>query len=39
MKADGAAGQIEIASQFDGGNIELLEVDGAEARLAIRKDR
>ena len=29
---------IEITSQFDSGNIEVLSVDGSEARLAIRRD-
>jgi murein tripeptide amidase MpaA len=29
---------IEITSQFDSGNIEILSIDGREARLAIRKD-
>ncbi|MBC2666899.1 carboxypeptidase family protein [Novosphingobium flavum] len=29
---------ILIHSQFDAGNIEVLSIDGAEARLAIRKD-
>ena len=29
---------IEIHSAFDSGNIEVLGVDGGEARLAIRKD-
>ena len=31
--------QIEITSAFDSGNIEVLSVDGSEAKLAIRKDR
>lgn len=31
--------QIEITAAFDSGNIEVLSVDGASARLAIRKDR
>jgi murein tripeptide amidase MpaA len=30
---------IEITAQFDSGNIEVLSIDGSEARLAIRKDR
>lgn len=30
---------IEISSQFDSGNIEVLSIDGGEATLAIRKDR
>jgi murein tripeptide amidase MpaA len=30
---------IEISSQFDSGNIEVLSISGGEARLAIRKDR
>jgi len=29
---------IEISQAFDSGNIEVLSIDGAEARLAIRKD-
>ncbi|MDG2003789.1 MAG: M14-type cytosolic carboxypeptidase [Novosphingobium sp.] len=29
---------IEISSQFDSGNIEVLSVNGSEASLAIRKD-
>jgi murein tripeptide amidase MpaA len=29
---------IQIDAAFDGGNIEVLSVDGAAARLAIRKD-
>ena len=32
------AGAIEICSAFDGGNIEVLAIDGATARLAIPKD-
>jgi len=31
--------QIEITAAFDSGNIEVLSIDGAAARLAIRKDR
>lgn len=31
--------QIEITAAFDSGNIEVLAIDGASARLAIRKDR
>ena len=31
--------QIEISAAFDSGNIEVLAIDGASARLAIRKDR
>ncbi|MES2301085.1 MAG: M14-type cytosolic carboxypeptidase, partial [Pseudomonadota bacterium] len=30
---------IRINSAFDSGNIEVLSVSGASARLAIRKDR
>ncbi len=30
--------QIEIDAGFDSGNIEVLSIDGAAARLAIRKD-
>ena len=30
---------IEINAAFDSGNIEVLSIDGAQARLAIRKDR
>jgi len=30
---------IEITSQFDSGNIEVLSINGSEATLAIRKDR
>jgi murein tripeptide amidase MpaA len=30
--------QIQIDAAFDGGNIEVLSIDGATARLAIRKD-
>jgi murein tripeptide amidase MpaA len=30
---------IQITSAFDSGNIEVLSIDGAEARLAIRRDR
>jgi murein tripeptide amidase MpaA len=30
---------IEISSQFDSGNIEVLSLEGSEATLAIRKDR
>ncbi|PEQ12010.1 hypothetical protein B2G71_14635 [Novosphingobium sp. PC22D] len=29
---------IQICSAFDSGNIEVLSIDGSEARLAIRKD-
>ncbi|MCK9541553.1 MAG: M14-type cytosolic carboxypeptidase [Novosphingobium sp.] len=29
---------IQISAAFDSGNIEVLSIDGAEARLAIRKD-
>ncbi|MBA4163677.1 MAG: hypothetical protein C0510_03450 [Erythrobacter sp.] len=29
---------IAIDAQFDGGNIEILSIDGAKARLAIRRD-
>jgi len=29
---------IEICSAFDSGNIEVLSIDGTEARLAIRRD-
>jgi murein tripeptide amidase MpaA len=29
---------IEISDAFDSGNIEVLAIDGADARLAIRKD-
>lgn len=29
---------IEISSQFDSGNIEVLSISGGDARLAIRKD-
>jgi murein tripeptide amidase MpaA len=29
---------IEITSQFDSGNIEVLSIDGSEARVAIRRD-
>ena len=39
MKADVSAGPIAIASAFDGGNIEVIEVSGASARLAIPRDR
>ncbi|MFN3515534.1 MAG: M14-type cytosolic carboxypeptidase [Novosphingobium sp.] len=31
--------QIAITAAFDSGNIEVLSIDGATARLAIRKDR
>lgn len=31
--------QIQISSGFDSGNIEVLAVEGTEARLAIRPDR
>ncbi|MEP6868160.1 MAG: M14-type cytosolic carboxypeptidase [Novosphingobium sp.] len=31
--------EIQIHSDFDSGNIEVLAIDGAEARLAIRKDK
>ena len=31
--------QIAITAAFDSGNIEVLSIDGAAARLAIRKDR
>ena len=31
--------QIEITAAFDSGNIEVLSIDGASARLAIRKDK
>lgn len=31
-------GNIEIDTGFDSGNIEVLEISGAKARLAIRKD-
>ncbi|WP_374407598.1 M14-type cytosolic carboxypeptidase [Pelagerythrobacter sp.] len=34
----GNASTIAIDSNFDGGNIEVLSVDGAVARLAIRQD-
>jgi murein tripeptide amidase MpaA len=30
--------QIQIDAAFDGGNIEVLSIDGTTARLAIRKD-
>jgi murein tripeptide amidase MpaA len=30
---------IEITAAFDSGNIEILSIEGSEARLAIRKDR
>lgn len=30
---------IQINAAFDSGNIEVLSIDGAEARLAIRRDR
>ncbi|MEY4721325.1 MAG: hypothetical protein RIQ46_1050 [Pseudomonadota bacterium] len=30
---------IQINAAFDSGNIEVLSIDGAQARLAIRKDR
>lgn len=30
---------IEISQAFDSGNIEVLSIDGGEARLAIRKDK
>jgi murein tripeptide amidase MpaA len=30
---------IQISSAFDSGNIEVLSIDGAEARLALRPDR
>jgi murein tripeptide amidase MpaA len=30
---------IAITAAFDSGNIEVLSIDGSEARLAIRKDR
>ena len=30
---------IQISSAFDSGNIEVLSIDGDEARLAIRRDR
>lgn len=30
---------IQITAAFDSGNIEVLSIDGAAARLAIRKDR
>jgi murein tripeptide amidase MpaA len=39
VKADVSAGPIEVTAAFDGGNIEVLETQGAEARLALRKDR
>ena len=29
---------IQISSAFDSGNIEILSIDGREARLAIRRD-
>ena len=29
---------IQISSAFDSGNIEVLSIDGAEARLALRPD-
>lgn len=31
--------QIQITSAFDSGNIEVLSIDGPQARLAIRPDR
>ncbi|GGC14874.1 hypothetical protein GCM10011494_37110 [Novosphingobium endophyticum] len=30
---------IQISAAFDSGNIEVLSIDGTEARLAIRRDR
>ena len=30
---------IQITAAFDSGNVEVLAVEGGEARLAIRKDR
>ena len=30
--------QIQIDAAFDGGNIEVLSIEGASARLTIRKD-
>lgn len=30
---------IQITAAFDSGNIEVLQIDGTEARLAVRKDR
>jgi murein tripeptide amidase MpaA len=30
---------IDVCAQFDSGNIEVLSISGAEARLTIRKDR
>ncbi|MCW1382384.1 M14-type cytosolic carboxypeptidase [Novosphingobium sp. KCTC 2891] len=33
------ASPIQIDAAFDSGNIEVLSIDGASARLAIRKDR
>lgn len=30
---------IQISAAFDSGNIEVLSIDGAEARLVIRRDR
>ena len=30
--------QIQIDAGFDGGNIEVLAIDGTKARLTIRKD-
>ena len=35
---DTASTPIRIDTQFDSGNIEVLSIDGAAARLAIRKD-
>ena len=32
-------GPIQICAAFDGGNIEVLAIDGTSARLAIPKDR
>jgi murein tripeptide amidase MpaA len=33
-----SAANIDITAAFDSGNIEVLEIDGTSARLAIRKD-
>jgi murein tripeptide amidase MpaA len=39
MSASASSAAIAIDAAFDGGNIEVLAIDGASARLAVRKDR